>query len=303
MDLAAVPVTARRSRHKIRGWLWSGWRLDGHGQSIDGCLCFDAGDLAVFEGGFREGDGLGREGDGAMDAMQVGEVPEVLPEGLSTPVDVIAGGLAAGQVIWTQVVVDESGGDWLLIGKCKREKTAAEGQGGNIANAGGAFGEEDDRKIVAKSLGHAFGGLGDAACAAGGAVDVDGAGHHADIAKDRSLAELDLGDEDTGADGAVNDNVNVGEVVGDHGAMHGDGTDRSKGDVLGAEKAVADAAEPCGSESAGAWAGDQDFEDGVSEDGGEREDTVDTAEKVEKRQAAVLESSWRAVRKSNHALC
>jgi len=85
--------------------------------------------------------------------------------------------------------------------------------------------------------------------------------------------------------------------------VHGDRADRGKSDVLGTEKAVADAAEPGGSESAGAWAGNQDFEDGVSEDGGERKDTVDTAEKVEKRQAAVLESSGRAVRKSNHALC
>ena len=72
--------------------------MDGDGEGVDGGLGFAAGDLAVVEGGFGEGDGLGGEGDGAVDAVEVGEVPEVLPEGLLAPVDVVAGGLAAGEV-------------------------------------------------------------------------------------------------------------------------------------------------------------------------------------------------------------
>ena len=117
------------------------------------------------------------------------------------------------------------------------------------------------------------------------AVDVDGAGHHADPAEDGGGAELDLGDEDAGADGAVEDDVDVGEVVGDDGAVHGDGADGGEGDVLGAEEAVADAAEPGGAEGAGAGAGDEDFENGVGEDGGEGEEAVDAARRAEKRQA------------------
>jgi len=235
--------------------------LDGDGEGVDGSLSFTTGDLAVLEGGFGEVDGLGGEGDCAVDAVQVGEVPEVLPESLRTPVDVVASGLAASEVVRTEVVVDEPRGDGLLVGDGQVEKSAAEGEGGDVANAGGAFGEEDYGEIVAKALGHALGRLGDAAGAAGGAIDVDGTGHHADPTEDGGLAELDLGDEDTGADRPVDDDVDVGEVVGDDGAVHGDGSDGGKGDVLGAEEAIADAAEPRGAERAGARARDEDFED------------------------------------------
>ena len=259
--------------------------LDGNGEGVDGGLGFVAGDLAVFECGLGEDYWFGGEVDGAVNAVKVGEVPEVLPEGLVAPVDVVAGGLAAGEVVGTEVVVDEAGGDGLFVGDRKVEKAAAEGEGGDVANAGGAFGEEDDGEVVAKALGHAFGSLGDAIGAAGGAIDVDGAGHHADPSEDGSLAEFDLGDEDAGADGAVNDDVDVGEVVGDDGAVHGDRTDGGEGDVLGTEEAVADAAEPGGAEGASARARDEDFEDGISEDGGEREDTVDAAGRAEKRRA------------------
>ena len=199
------------------------------------------------------------------------------------PVDIVAGGLAAGEVVGSELVVDEAGGDGLLVGQRQREDAAAEGEGGNVADAGGAFGEEDDGKVIAEAFGHAFGGLLD--IAASGAVDVDGAGHHADPAEDGSLAELDLGDEDAGADGAVNDDVDVCEVVGDDGTVIGDGADGGEGDVLGAQQAVADAAEPGGSEGAGAGARDEDFEDGVGEDGGEGENAVDAARGAEKRQA------------------
>ena len=68
----------------------------------------------------------------------------------------------------------------------------------------------------------------------------------------------------------------------------GDGADGGEGDVLGAEQAVADAAEPGGAQGAGARAGDEHFEHGVSEDGGEREDTVDAAGRAEKRQTGSL---------------
>jgi hypothetical protein len=74
-------------------------------------------------------------------------------------------------------------------------------------------------------------------------------------------------------------------VVGDDGAVVGDGADGGEGDVLGAEEAVADAAEPGGAEGAGAWTSDEDFEDGVGEDGGEGENAVDAARRAEKRQA------------------
>ena len=191
----------------------------GTARAADGGLGFVAGDLAVLERGFGEGDGFGREVDRAVNAVQVGEVPEVLPEGLRAPVDVVAGGLAAGEVVGAEVVVDEAGGDGLLVGDRQVEQAAAEGEGRDVADAGGAFGEEDDGEIVAEAFGHALGGFGDAAGATGGAIDVDGAGHHADPAEHGSLAEFDLGDEDAGADGAVEDDVDVGEVVGDDGAV------------------------------------------------------------------------------------
>ena len=239
---------------------------------------------------------MGREVDGAVDAVEVGEVPEVLPEGLLAPVDVVAGGLAAGEVVGGEVVVDKAGGDGLVCGHSLGEDAVAEGEGGRVADAGGAFGEEDYGEVVAEALGHAFGGLGGAA--AGAAVDVDGAGHHADPAEDGGGAELDFGDEDAGAHGAVDDDVDVGEVVGDDGAVGGDGADGGEGDVLRAEEAVADAAEPGGAESAGARAGDEDFQNGVGEDSGESEDAVDAAGRAEKRQADgfLAEGSVQALR-------
>jgi len=272
----------KRVGHWIRGL------LDGDGEGVDGGLGFVAGDFSVFESGFGEGYGFGGEVDRAVDAVQVGEIPEVLPEGFVAPVDVVACGFAAGEVVGSEVVVDEAGGDGLFVGDGEVEEAAAEGEGGHVANAGGAFGEEDDGEVVAKALGHTFGGLGDAVGATGGAIDVDGAGHHADPSEHGCLADFDLGDEDAGADGAVNDYVDVGEVVGDDGAMHGDGAYSGERDVLGAEEAVADAAEPGGAEGAGAGAGDQHFQHGVGEDGGEREDTVDATGRAEKRQTEIL---------------
>ena len=263
--------------------------LHGNGEGVDGCLSFVAGDLAVLEGCFGEGDGFGGEVDGAVNAVEVGEVPEVLPEGLVAPVDVVAGGLAAGKVVGREVVMNEAGGDGLLVGDRQVKKPAAERERWNITNAGGPLRKEDDREVIAKALGHAFSGLGDAGGAAGGTIDVDGTGHHADPAEDGSLADFDLGDEDAGPNGAVDDDVDVGEVVGNDGAVHGHGANGRKGDVLRAEQAVADAAKPRGAEGASAWARDEDFEDGVSEDGGEREDTVDATWRAEKRQTGILE--------------
>lgn len=265
----------------IRGGGLLGW----DGEGFYGGLSFGSGDLAVLQSGFGEWDGLGREVDGAVDAVEVGEVPEVLPEGLRAPVDVAAGGLAAGEVVGSEVVVDEAGGDGLARSDGHGEQAVAEGEGGLVADAGGALGEEDDREAVAEAFRHALAGFGGAAAEA--AIDVDGAGHHADPAEDGGLAELDLGDEDAGAHGAVEDDVDVGEVVGDDGAVRGDGADGGEGDVLRAKKAFADAAEPGGTEGAGAGTLDEDFEDGPGEDGGESENAVDASERAEKRQAGV----------------
>ena len=247
------------------------------------------GDLAVLERGFGERDGLGGKGYGAVNAVEVGEVPEVLPQGFVAPVDVVAGGLAAGEVAGAEVVVDEAGIDGLLVRDGEMEKAAAEGERGDVTNTGSAFGEEDDGEVIPKAFGHALCCLGDAARAAGRAIDVDGAGHHADPAEDGRLAELDLGDEDAGADGAMQNDVDVGEVVGDDGAVHGDGADGGEGDVLCTQQAVADAAEPGGAEGSGARACDDYFEHRVSEDRGQREDTVDAAGRAEKRQTGILE--------------
>lgn len=263
--------------------------LDGNGERVDGGLGLVAGDLAVLESSFRKRDRFRGKGYGAVNAVEVGEVPEMLPQGLVAPVDVVAGRLAASEVVGTEIVMDEARGDGLFVGDRQMQEAAAKRERGNIPNAGGAFGEEDDGQVVAEALGHAFGCLGDAAGAAGGAIDVDGAGHHADPAEDGRLAEFDLGDEDAGTDRAVNDDVDVCEVVGDHGAVHGDWADGGEGDVLGAEKALADATQPGGAEGAGTRARDEDFEDGVSEDGSEREDAVDAAGRAEKRQAGILQ--------------
>ena len=250
--------------------------LAGDGEGDDGFAGFFGGELAIFDGGLGEGDGLGREVDGGVDAVQIDEVPHVLPEGFGAPVDVVTGGLAVGEVAGVEVVVDEAGGDGLLGGDGLGEKAAAEGECGDVADAGGSFGEEDDGKAVAEAFGHALCGLGGRATGAAG--DVDGAGHEADPAEDGGLAELDLGDEDAGAHGGVEEDVDVGEMVGDDGAVVGDGADGGEGDVLGVEQAVADLAEPGGAESAGVGSLDEDFDGGVGEDHNDCENAVHPAE-------------------------
>ena len=64
--------------------------------------------------------------------------------------------------------MDEAGGDGLIGGEGQGEEAAAEGEGGDVADAGGAFGEEDDGEVVAEAFGHAFGGFADAAAGGGG---------------------------------------------------------------------------------------------------------------------------------------
>ena len=108
-------------------------------------------------------------------------------EGLGAPVDVAAEGLAGCGVGGREGVVDEGGahggGGFDGLG----DEAAAEGEGGLVADAGGAFGEEDDGEAVAEALGHAFGGLGGGATLAAG--DVAGSGHHGHPAEDGGLAE------------------------------------------------------------------------------------------------------------------
>jgi hypothetical protein len=250
--------------------------LDGDGQGDYGFAGFVGGDFAVGYAGGGEGDGLGGEVDGGVDAVEAGEIPHVLPEGLGAPVDVVAGGFAGGEVAGVEVIVDEAGGDGLFGGDGLGEKAAAEGERGNVADTGCAFGEEDDGEAVAEAFGHAFSGFSSAAARA--ASDVDGASHEADPAEDGRLAELDFGDEDAGTHGGVEKDVDVGEVVGDDGAVGGDGADRGEGDVLGAEKAVADFAEPGGAEGAGLRALDEDFDGGVGEDESNCEQTINFSE-------------------------
>ncbi len=249
--------------------------LDGGAESSDRVFGFDGGYFAVGDGFRREGDGLVGEADGGVEAVEVDEVPHVIPEGLRAPVDVVVGGLATGEVVGGEVVVDEAGDDGLVGGDGLREQAAAEGKHGDIAFAGGAFGEEDDGEAVAEAFGHAFCGFGGGATGAAG--DVDGAGHEADPAEDGGLAELDLGDEDAGTERAVEEDVDVGEVVGDDGAVGGDGADGGEGDLLRAEKAVADAAEPGGAFGAGFGAEDDDFNGGVSEGESDGKDAVEPA--------------------------
>jgi hypothetical protein len=83
-----------------------------------------------------------------VEAVEVDEVPHVIPEGLRAPVHIVVGGLAACEVVGGEVVVDEAGDDGLVGGDGLREKTAAEGKYGDVAFAGGAFGEEDDGKAM-----------------------------------------------------------------------------------------------------------------------------------------------------------
>ncbi len=137
-------------------WDW----LDGDGEGGYGGAGFFGGDLAVGDGFGGEGDGGVGEADGGMDAVEVDEVPDVLPEGLVAPVDVVAGGLAALEVVGGEVVVDEAGGDGLAEGDGLGEQAAAHGHHGLVADTGGAFGEEDDGELVAEALAHAFGGFG-----------------------------------------------------------------------------------------------------------------------------------------------
>ena len=61
--------------------------------------------------------------------------------------------------------------------------------------------------------------------------------------------------------------------------MGGDGADSGEGDVLGAEEAVADFAEPGGAEGAGLRTLDEDFNGGVGEDKGDSENAIDFSEK------------------------
>jgi hypothetical protein len=269
-------------------------RWDGEGYY--GGAGFFGGYLAVGGGGRGEGYGFGGEVDGGVHAVQADEVPHVLPESFGAPMDVVAGGFACGEVAGEEVVVDEAGGDGLVRGDGLREEAAAEGERGNIADAGCAFGEEDDGESVLESPGHAFGGFGGAAT--GSAGDVDGAGHEADPAEDGRLAEFDLGDEDAGTHGGVEEDVDVGEVVGDDGAMGGDGADGGEGNVLGAEEAVADFAEPGGAEGAGLRALDEDFDGGIGEDQRDRENAIDFSKK---RQAN--RSSCRLAVNQFQALC
>lgn len=171
--------------------------MTGDGQCGDGGAGFFCGDLAVLDGFLREGDRFRCKVDGGVDAVKVGEVPDMLPESLRPPVDVVACGLAAGKVVGGEIVVDEAGDDGFSGGDGLGEKTTAHGHARFVADASRAFGKEDDGKAVAEALSHAFCGLG---CGATGpASNVDGAGHHTDPSKDWCAAEFDLGDEDAGS--------------------------------------------------------------------------------------------------------
>jgi len=206
-------------------------------------------------------------------------------EGLGAPVDVAAEGLAGCGVGGREGVVDEGrthgSGGFDGLG----DEAGAEGEGGFVADAGGAFGEEDDGEAVAEALGHAFGGLGGGATLAAG--DVDGSGHHGHPAEDGGVAELGLGDEDAGTHGGVEEDVSVGEVVGDDGAGGGDRADGVVGDVHGAEDAGAEGAEPGGAGGAGLRARDDELGAGVGEVG---DDFCGAVELVE--QGQVGEPRW-----------
>ena len=120
-----MPVRRERRPSGLGG----GWKrfLAWDGEGLYGGAGFYGGDLAVGKGGFSEWDGSGGEVDGAVDAVEVGEVPEMLPEGLGAPVDIVASGFAAGEVARGEVVVDEGGGDGLVGGEGLGEDAVAEG--------------------------------------------------------------------------------------------------------------------------------------------------------------------------------
>ena len=272
--------------------------MRGDGEGYYGVAGFFGSYFAVFDGGLGESDGLGGEGDGGVESVEVDEVPHVLPEGFGAPVDVVAGGLSTGEVVGLEVVVDESGGDRLAGGDGLGEEAAAERERGDVADTGGSFGEEDDGEAVAEALGHAFAGLGGRATGSSG--DVDGTGHEADPAEDGSLAEFDFGYEDAGTHGGVDEDVDVGEVVGDDGAVGGDGADGGEGDVLGAKEAVADFAEPRCSLGACLGAQDEDFDRGIGEDEEDGKEAIDPAEK---RQAMVPQNSFQRGNVGRFAEC
>jgi hypothetical protein len=133
--------------------------------------------------------------------------------------------------------VDEACDDRLARGQGLREEAAAHGHHGLVANTGCALREEDDREAIAKALGHTFRSL--RRRAARSASHVDGAGHHADPTQNRRLAEFDLRDEDAGAHRRVDEDVDVGEVVGDDGTAHGNRADCAVSDVLCRKKSIA----------------------------------------------------------------
>ncbi len=76
----------------------------------------------------------------------------------------------------------------------------------------------------------------------------------------------------------MDEDIDVGEVVGDDRARTGNGPYRGVGDIDGAKEAVADFAEPGGAIGAGFGTQNEDFKDGVSEDASDFEDAIDSAD-------------------------
>ena len=201
MDGAAMP---------IRRWL--GVRvLHGDSEGDDRFASLFGSDFPVGNGSWGKRNGFGGEVDGGMHAVEIDELPHVVPEGFRTPVNVVAGGFAGGEVAGVEVVVNEADGDGLFGGDGLGEEAAAERERWDVAYSSGALGKEDYGQTVTKTFGHAFGSLGSAT--AGATRNVNRAGHEADPAKDRGFAELDLGDEDAGTHGGVQKDIDVGEVV------------------------------------------------------------------------------------------
>ncbi len=120
---------------------------------------FQGRNFTIFDGCGRELDGFGGELDGGVDAVEVDEVPDVLAEGLWAPIDIVANGLAAGEVVGIKFVANKAVADRLFGGDGLGEEPAAKGKDGDVADAGSAFWEEGDREAVSEAFGHALCGL------------------------------------------------------------------------------------------------------------------------------------------------
>jgi len=216
---------------------------------------------------------------GRMERVETEETPDVLNERLRTPMHIVAQGFSGGGVPRRKRVVDEGGAHWRTGFDGLRDQAAAERHCGLIADTGGAFGKEDYRQAIAEAFGHAFRRFGRAAALA--ASDVDGAAHEAHPAEQRCFAELDLGDEDARTHRGVEQDVDVGEVIGDDGAGHGDVANDVEGDIHAAEDAATEGAEPGGAVRTSLRTRDCEFHRGVREVSDDLYGTVELTNQVQ----------------------